>query len=240
MLQTSPHPSTLYLIPVPLAEVEHEVCLPEYNRQVVASLEVFIVEQVRSARRFIRKAVPSKDIDSLTFFELNKHTPSEEIAGFLAPLLQEGKSIGIISEAGCPAIADPGCDVVALAQSKGITVIPLVGPSSILMSLMSSGFNGQSFSFLGYLPIQEGERTEAIRLAERRATAGHTQIFIETPYRNAKLLGELLRLCKPTTKLCIAVNISAPDAEIRTLSIGQWRKEQLELGKRPAIFLLGQ
>lgn len=234
------HQPTLYLIPVPLAEVDHSTCLPEYNRSVVSDLQHFIVENIRSARRFIRAAVRDKDIDTLTFYELNKHTAPETLAEMLHPL-KAGHSIGVISEAGCPAVADPGSDIVALAQRQGIRVEPLVGPSSILMSLMASGMNGQRFAFLGYLPIDEGERSRAIREAEHRAVSlGETQIFIETPYRNERLVADLIRQCKPSTRLCIACEISSPNAIVETRSIGQWRGKTPSIHKRPTIFVLGQ
>ena len=153
---------TLYLIPVPLGETEHSRVLPEYNRTIVRSLHHFIVENIRSARRFLKTADRSIDIDSLTFYELNKHTSAEEVSTYLRPMAT-GESMGVISEAGCPAIADPGADVVAIAQRKGLRVEPLVGPSSILMGLMASGFNGQSFAFKGYLPIGENERLAAFK-----------------------------------------------------------------------------
>lgn len=235
----SPTP-TLYLIPVPLAEVEHSTCLPEYNREVIASLRHFIVEQVRTARRFLKATCPEININELQFYELNKHTPPEAIASYLDPMKQ-GHSIGIISEAGCPAVADPGSDVVAIAQRSQYRVEPLVGPSSILMALMASGMSGQRFAFLGYLPIDERERQRAIREAEQRAlTLGETQIFIETPYRNDKLASELTRLCRPTTRLCIGCEISAPDGRILTRTIAQWRGKLPSLHKRPTIFLLGR
>lgn len=231
---------SLYLIPVPLAEVEHSICLPEYNREVVAKLRHFIVENVRSARRFIRSAVRDMDIDQITFYELNKRTTAEELTSMLAPIAQ-GHSMGVISEAGCPAIADPGSEVVKIAQSRGYRVVPLVGPSSILMALMASGFNGQRFAFLGYLPIDERERTRAIREAESRALSlDETQIFIETPYRNERLVADLIRICHPATRLCIASRITEPDALIQTKSLRQWRGEIPELHKQPTIFALGR
>ena len=159
--------SALYLIPVTLGDVEHRRVLPEYNREVILSIRHFIVENVRTARRFLKKTGPSIVIDNLVFYELNKHTSAEAVAAYLAPLA-EGESVGVISEAGCPAVADPGADVVAIAQRKGYKVVPLVGPSSILMSVMGSGFNGQSFAFHGYLPIDASQRTNAIKKLEGR------------------------------------------------------------------------
>ncbi len=231
---------TLYLIPVPLAEVPHERCLPEYNREIVRELRHFIVENIRSARRFLKANAPEIVIDELTFYELNKHTSPDEIASYLTPMAA-GHSIGVISEAGCPAVADPGSDIVAIAQARGIRVEPLIGPSSILLALMGSGFNGQRFAFLGYLPIDETERSKAIRDAEHRAISlGETQIFIETPYRNEKLVGDLIRLCRPSTRLCIASALTADDSLLQTRSLGQWKGKIPAIHKQPTIFVLGK
>lgn len=231
---------TLYLIPVPLAEVGHDSCLPPRNRHIVRELRHFIVENVRSARRFLKAADRSIDIDALTFYELNKRTSPTELTTFLEPL-GRGCSVGVISEAGCPAVADPGSEVVALAQERGYRVEPLVGPSSILMVLMASGFNGQRFTFLGYLPIEASARVRAIREAEQRALQlGETQIFIETPYRNVPLVEELMRQCRGTTKLCIARGLSSPDALIETRSMKQWQGRLPQLHKVPTIFALGR
>ncbi|MDL2221444.1 SAM-dependent methyltransferase [Parabacteroides sp. OttesenSCG-928-N08] len=229
---------SLFLIPVTLGETEHRRVLPEYNREVIGMIRHFIVENVRTARRFLKKTDPAIVIDELRFYELNKHTSPDEIAGYLAPLAK-GESVGVISEAGCPAIADPGADIVAMAQRKGYTVVPLVGPSSILLSLMASGFNGQSFAFHGYLPIDQNERTQAIKKLEGRIYTEHqTQLFIETPYRNDKLAEELLRSCRPGTRLCIAANISCEEEYIRTRSIAEWKGKLPNLHKKPTIFLL--
>lgn len=231
---------TLYLIPVPLAEVSHESCLPTYNATIIRSLRHFIVENVRSARRFLKAVDRSIEIDSLAFYELNKHTTPEAIASYLSPMKQ-GESIGVISEAGCPAVADPGSDVVALAHREGFRVEPLVGPSSILMALMGSGFNGQRFAFLGYLPIDDGARAQAIRELEHRLlTTSETQIFIETPYRNERLVEELIRLCKPSTRLCIACDLTSPEAILQTRTLSAWRGKIPALHKRPCIFVLGR
>jgi 16S rRNA (cytidine1402-2'-O)-methyltransferase len=198
----------------------------------------FIVEDVRSARRFLKKVERSIDIDTLQFYPLNKHTSPEEISGYLQPLL-EGHSMGVISEAGCPAVADPGADVVAIAQRKGLKVVPLVGPSSIILSVMGSGFNGQSFAFHGYLPIENGERVKTLKLLEQRVYAEHqTQLFIETPYRNGKMVEEILRTCKPQTKLCIAANLTCADEYIRTRTVKEWKGKVPDLSKIPCIFLL--
>ncbi len=229
----------LYLIPVPLAEVEHSECLPIYNKTIILALKHFIVENIRSARRFLKAVDKSINIDELKFYELNKHTSAKAISSYLDPM-KEGHSIGIISEAGCPAVADPGSDVVAIAQKNGFEVCPLVGPSSILLALMASGFNGQGFCFNGYLPIKDDERGKKIKELESKALRGETQIFIETPYRNDKLVQELIRQCKSSTLLCIASNLTSPDSLIQTKSLAQWTKALPRLHKVPTIFLLGQ
>ena len=230
--------AALYLIPVTLGETTLDKVLPAYNQRVIGGISHFIVENVRTARRFLKKSNPDIEIDSLTFYTLNQHTRLEEIAEYLNPLAK-GFSIGIISEAGCPAIADPGADIVAIAQNAGYKVVPLVGPSSILMSLMASGFNGQNFAFHGYLPIEGGERNRAIKTFEQRIySESQTQIFIETPYRNHKLLEDLIRTCRPQTRLCIAADITCENEYIRTRTLKQWSREKIDLQKRPCIFLL--
>lgn len=230
--------AALYLIPVTLGETTIDKVLPAYNQRVIGGISHFIVENVRTARRFLKKSNPDVEIDSLTFYTLNQHTRLEEIAEYLNPLAK-GFSIGIISEAGCPAIADPGADIVAIAQNAGYKVVPLVGPSSILMSLMASGFNGQNFAFHGYLPIEGGERNRAIKTFEQRIySESQTQIFIETPYRNHKLLEDLIRTCRPQTRLCIAADITCENEYIRTRTLKQWSREKIDLQKRPCIFLL--
>ncbi len=228
----------LYLIPTSLGETDLDRILPVYNNEIVNRLDFFIVEDVRTARRFLKKINPATDIDSKTFYVLNQHTRPEEIAGFLKPL-SEGREVGVISEAGCPAIADPGADVVAIAQEKGFKVVPLVGPSSILLALMASGFNGQSFAFNGYLPVQPADRTKAIKRLENRAhNEKQSQIFIETPYRNMKMLEDILAVCQPATRLCIAADITLETEFIRTKTIRDWKKQLPDLNKRPCIFIL--
>ncbi len=230
--------SALYLIPVTLGDTTIDRVLPEYNRQIIAGISHFVVENIRSARRFLRRSNPDIIIDNLTFYTLDEHTRIEDISTLLTPL-REGKPMGIISEAGCPAIADPGADLVAIAQREGLPVVPLVGPSSILMSLMASGFNGQSFAFNGYLPVEPAERTRRIKQLEQRAyQEDQTQIFIETPYRNHKMIEELVRTCRPTTRLCVACDISCENEEIHTRTMAQWKKAKYDLQKRPAIFLI--
>lgn len=232
--------AALYLIPVTLGDTDHRRVLPAYNLEVIRGIRHFIVENTRSARRFLKKADPATDIDSLTFQELNKRTAPEAVASFLEPL-ERGESVGVISEAGCPAVADPGADVVAVAQRRGYRVVPLVGPSSILLALMASGFNGQSFAFHGYLPIDAKERADAIKRLEGRVYAERqTQLFIETPYRNNRLAEELIRLCRPSTKLCIASDLTCADEAVRTRPVKEWAGKVPDLGKKPTLFLIYQ
>lgn len=230
--------ASLFLIPVTLGDTELRRVLPDYNRDVILGIRHFIVENVRTARRFLKKVEPSIVIDDLVFYELNKHTSPEQVSGYLKPLAA-GEPVGIISEAGCPAVADPGADVVALAQRKGYPVVPLVGPSSILLSVMASGFNGQSFAFHGYLPIEAGERMAAIKRLEGRIySENQTQLFIETPYRNRKLAEELIKLCRPSTKLCIASNLTCADEFVRTRPVKEWAGKLPDMDKKPTIFLI--
>ncbi len=231
----------LYLIPVTLGDTPVMQVLPGYNHDVIVGIKHFIVENIRSARRFLKKVEKSIDIDQLTFYELNRHTDRKFISQYLNPL-EKGQPVGIISEAGCPAIADPGADVVAIAQQKGLRVIPLVGPSSIIMSVMGSGFNGQSFAFNGYLPVETPQRVKALKKLETKIySEDQTQSFIETPYRNAKMIDTILNALRPQTKLCIAAGITTPDEFIKTKTIEQWKKEKSkipDLNKIPAIFVL--
>ena len=192
--------TALYLLPVTLGDTPIETVLPSYNHDIIVHIRHFIVEDIRSARRFLKKVDRNIDIDSLTFYPLNKHTSPEALSGYLKPL-EAGESMGVISEAGCPAVADPGADVVAIAQRKGLRVIPLVGPSSIILSVMGSGFNGQSFAFHGYLPIDAPERIKTLKLLEQRIySENQTQLFIETPYRNHKMFDDIVKL--PKTEKC--------------------------------------
>ena len=230
--------TALYLLPVTLGDTPLGNVLPQYNSEVIAGIRHFIVEDVRSARRFLRKVDPQFDIDGSLFFELNKHTSPEDVAGFLRPL-QDGKPMGVISEAGCPAVADPGADVVAIAQRKGLKVVPLVGPSSIILSVMSSGFNGQSFAFNGYLPVKPDERVKKLRQLEQRVyNESQTQLFIETPYRNGKMVEDILSVCRPQTKLCIAANITCEGEFVKTRTVKEWKGRVPDLSKIPCIFLL--
>jgi len=230
--------ASLFLIPTTLGDTTISKVLPDYNKTVLLSLKHFIVENIRTARRFLKKIDQSIDIDALTFFILNKHTSNESIADFLKPI-EEGYSVGIISEAGCPAIADPGAEAVAIAHRKNIRVIPLIGPSSILLALMASGFNGQCFAFHGYLPIDNVQRVKTLKLLEQRVySENQTQLFIETPYRNNKLLDDIIKTCKPATKLCIAADITLDSEYIKTLSVSDWKSRKPELSKRGCIFAL--
>ena len=228
----------LYLIPNLLGETPVEQVLPAYNHEIIMGIRHFIVEDVRTARRFLKQVDRSIDIDQLTFYTLNKHTKPDEISGMLKPL-EEGNAMGVISEAGCPAVADPGADVVAIAQRKGLKVVPLVGPSSIILAVMGSGFNGQSFAFNGYLPIEPDERIKTLKRFEQRAyTENQTQLFIETPYRNAKMMADILKACRPQTHLCIAAGLTTKDEYIKTRTIKDWNGKLPALEKIPCIFLI--
>ena len=231
--------TALYLLPVTLGDTAIDKVLPAYNAGIIREIKHFIVEDVRSARRFLKKVDREIDIDTLSFYPLNKHTSPEDISGYLNPLA-EGHSMGVISEAGCPAVADPGADVVAIAQRRNLKVVPLVGPSSIILSVMASGFNGQSFAFHGYLPIEPKERSKRLKELEGRIYSEHQmQLFIETPYRNHKMLDDILKACRPQTKLCIAANITCEGEYIKTRTVKEWKGTALpDLSKIPCIFLL--
>ena len=233
----------LYLIPTQLSDVPLERVLPAYNIEVVRELRYFVVESLRSARRFLKKCDRDIDIDSLTFHELNEHTDLKDtvsIEAFLDPI-GHGEAVGVISDAGCPAVADPGADLVAIAQRKGYNVFPLVGPSSILMSLMASGFNGQSFAFLGYLPVDAQARQARLKEMIRRIEREHqTQIFIEAPYRNNQLIADLATHLPTGLRLCVASDITGEGQSIVTRTIAQWRQSRYDYHKVPTIFLLYQ
>ena len=214
--------------------------LPARNIELLRGVRPFVVENLRSARRFLRAAVPGFDIDGSSFTELSEHTPRAEVAAMLQPAL-EGHDIGVVSEAGCPAVADPGADLVAEAQQAGLEVVPLVGPSSIIMSLMASGFNGQDFAFAGYLPIDAEQRRSCLRRMEREVrSAGRTYIFIETPYRNNRLIAEMARTLSPASMLCVASDITGPQQNIRTMSVAEWASADYNYDKKPTIFLIGR
>ncbi len=228
----------LYLFPVPMGDTPPSAVLPPSNIEIVRRVKHFIVENIRSARRFLKACDKSIDIDSLTFAELNEHTRPEDVAAMLKPM-ENGEDMGIISEAGCPAVADPGADAVAVAQRKGFKVVPLVGPSSIILSLMASGMNGQSFAFNGYLPIDNTARNAKLKEMERRIRTEHqTQIFIETPYRNNRMLQWLCTAASGELRLCVASDITGPNENIRTQKISQWKKCEYNYDKTPTIFLL--
>lgn len=230
---------TLYLIPCTLGDTLAEQVLPQHVIAVARKLKHFVVEQPKSARQFLSALKPEHPIQSLHFASLNEHTAASELGELLVPLLK-GEDIGLISEAGCPGVADPGADLVLLAHYSGIRVVPLVGPSSILLALMASGLNGQCFAFHGYLPIAEVERNKAIVTLETESVKrNQTQLFIETPYRNEKLFGALLAQCRPLTLLCVATDVTLPGELIRTRSIEQWKTQPApQLNKHPSMFLL--
>lgn len=231
--------SALYLIPVTLGDTPVRQVLPEYNREIILEIRHFIVEEIRTARRFLKQVDRDIDIDSLTFYPMGKHADAALFSKYLDPL-RRGESVGVISEAGCPAVADPGADVVAIAQKENLKVIPLVGPSSILLAVMGSGFNGQSFAFNGYLPIHPSDRAKRLKQLESRSAAEkQTQLFIETPYRNAKMLADILATCNPRTRLCIAAGLTTEHEYLRTLSVKEWKQQGIpELSKIPAIFAI--
>jgi len=232
-------PAALYLIPVTLGDTPLEQVLPAYNREIILQITHFVVEEVRTARRFLKSVEKSIDIDSLSFYPMGKHAEAARFSQYLDPL-RRGEAVGVISEAGCPAVADPGADVVALAQREGLPVVPLVGPSSILLAVMGSGFNGQSFAFNGYLPIDPAARAKELKKLEARsASEKQTQLFIETPYRNAKLIAELLSALRPSTGLCIAAGLTTENQFLCTKTVEQWRRASLpNLSKTPTIFAI--
>lgn len=234
----------LHLIPAPLGENEPSEVIPSPVLEMLKGFDTFVVEEIRTARRYLSKAGLRGRIESLKFHELNEHTPQQEIEAYIS-LFDDGHDVALISEAGLPAVADPGAALVELAHRHGIEVVPYVGPSSLMMSLMASGLNGQSFAFCGYLPAKTDERRAKLRSIEKLSAATkQTQIFIETPYRNDAMLADVLAVCAASTRLCIAANITMPDAYIRTMKVGQWKKELAGkdikgfIGKRPCVFLL--
>ncbi|MBQ6191071.1 MAG: SAM-dependent methyltransferase [Bacteroidaceae bacterium] len=233
--------AALYLIPVTLGETSIDQVLPPYNHEVIMGIRHFVVENIRSARRFLRQTDKAFPIDDCTFFEMGKHADEKQFSQYLQPL-REGKPVGVISEAGCPAVADPGADIVRIAQREGLRVVPLVGPNSMIMAVMSSGLGGQSFAFNGYLPVDASDRAKRLKALESRAwTEGQTQLFIETPYRNEKMFQALLSTLRPQTRLCIAAGITTKDEFIQTLPISEWKKTKLPyLSKIPAIFLINK
>ena len=228
----------LYLIPTPLGEGNPADVLPAPVLELLPALDRFVVEETRTARRFLSQAGLKGHIGALEFHELNEHTAPAEVEAFL-PLFADGHSVGLLSEAGLPAVADPGALLVALCHRHGIEVVPLVGPSSLMLALMASGLNGQSFAFAGYIPAKTEERRAALRTLEKRSAAAHqTQIIIETPYRNDALFADMLQCLNGHTRLCIAANLTCPDQFIRTRCISEWKSHPVTIGKRPCVFVI--
>jgi len=230
---------TLYLIPVPLGHISPEASLPVPVLEQIRRLTHFVVENARSARAFLKAVGTEQALQALQLDELNEHTRPDALDRLLAPL-RAGHDLGLLSEAGCPAVADPGADLVALAQSESIRVVPLIGPSSLLLALMASGLNGQRFAFLGYLPAKDAERAKALRELEVESKKHwQTQIFIETPYRNRQLFDSILQTCQPGTRMAVATDLTLSGESVRTLTVGQWKKETPpEIERRPTVFLL--
>ena len=228
----------LYLIPSPLGENDPAEVIPAPVLKSLEGFRTFVVEEVRTARRYLSKAGLRGKIGELEFHELNEHTDEATIEGYLR-LFDDGNDVALISEAGLPAVADPGAQLVALAHRHGIEVVPCVGPSSLMMALMASGLNGQSFAFCGYIPAKTDERRNRLKTLEKvSAQLRQTQILIETPYRNDSLFSDILSVCGASTRVCVACNITMPDAYIKTMKVAQWKKEGLVIGKRPCVFLL--
>lgn len=231
--------AALYLIPVSISDAPLRDTLPAGNLNILKQLRHLIVENVRTARRFLKRCDPGFDIGAVTFYELNRHTDLNEVSSYLEPL-RHGEPVGVMSEAGCPAVADPGSLPVSIAQREGLRVIPLVGPSSILMALMASGFNGQGFTFNGYLPVDEKERERRLKELENMSRKNDiTQIFIETPYRNNRMVESLVKTLRGDTLICVACDITDPENEsILTMPVSRWKTARYDYNKRPAIFLI--
>ena len=228
----------LFLIPTPLGGDDLRHVLPDAVFETVSRLDTFAVEELRTARRFLSAAGLKGRIDSLELYELNEHSTAQDAERCLKPLL-EGKDVGLLSEAGLPAVADPGAALVRLAHEHDIEVIPLTGPSSLMLALMSSGMNGQNFAFNGYLPVKPQQRKESLRKLERLSVqTGQTQILIETPYRNDAMLADMLEVCKDTTRICIAADITLPTQYIRTRTVAMWKKSPVTVGKHPCVFII--
>lgn len=228
----------LYLIPTPLGNTSLDIVLPEETRRIAAGLKTFVVEQAKTARAFLKQLPTAMPIQQLTLLELNEHTPASELESLIAPLLA-GEDVGLISEAGCPAVADPGANLVRLAHRHGIRVRPLTGPSSILLALMGSGLVGQRFAFHGYLPVKVDDRAKALHELEKRShKEDAAQVFIETPYRNQAMLETLLTACQPDTLLTIACDLTLDSEFLATRSIDAWRRKLPDIQKRPTVFLL--
>ncbi len=234
-------PGRLILFPVPIGAEDVEASLPAYNLQLLNGCHTFIVEELRTARRFLKHVGYQQSIDETTFHILNEHTEPAEIGHYLDPI-DKGEDVGLLSEAGLPCVADPGALVTRMAQSKCVEIVPLVGPSSLMLALMASGLNGQQFAFLGYLPVDRHQRAAAIRSIEQTAIrTGQTQIFIEAPYRNNQMLEALSDTCHPETLICVACDLTLASQTVRTLTAAQWRKhrQNINLHKRNTVFLVG-
>ena len=232
----------LILFPVPIGAEDITSSLPAYNMELMATCRTFIVEELRTARRFLKHAGYPHAIDDTTFYVLNEHTSPEEIDNYL-DAIEKGENIGLLSEAGLPCVADPGAMITKIAQRRGIEIVPLVGPSSLMLALMASGFNGQSFAFVGYLPVDKSKRASAIRHLEERVHREHqTQIFIEAPYRNNQMLEALASTLNPQTMICVACDLTLPTQQIRALAAKQWQQERVnvDLHKRNTVFLIGE
>ncbi len=228
----------LYLIPTTLGEMNADDVLPQTIKRAIDFIDYYIVENEKTARKSIKIVHAEKKQSELKLFLLNKHTDVKEHLSFIQPLLQ-GQNVGLMSEAGCPGVADPGAVIVKLAHEKGIQVVPLVGPSSILLALMASGMNGQSFTFNGYLPIDKSEKKQALKGLEKLSfDKNQSQLFIETPYRNNKLLEDILQTLQPNTMLCIACDITLPSEYIKTMTVNLWKKQKVDLHNRPCIFII--
>ncbi len=228
----------LYLIPSPLGENDPREVIPAPVLESLAGFKTFVVEEVRTARRYLSKAGLKGKIGGLQFFELNEHTGQTTIESYLK-LFDEGNDVALISEAGLPAVADPGAQLVSLAHRHGIEVVPAVGPSSLMMALMASGLNGQSFAFCGYIPAKTDDRRNRLRILEKTSIQlKQTQILIETPYRNDSLFSDMLSVLNASTRICVAANITMPDAYIMTKKVSEWKKDGLTIGKRPCVFLI--
>lgn len=227
---------TLYMIPIPIADDALQT-LPQEISTITSGLRYYFAENIRTARRFLRSLHATLVIDDIQFSEIDKHNGAD--TALLKKWLVAGYQVGLLSEAGCPGIADPGAELAAIAQNVGANVVPLTGPNSLILALMASGLNGQSFSFNGYLPVKEPARSKRIKELETRSVKeNQTQLFIETPYRNDAMLADLLKNCSPKTRICIAQNITAPGAFIKTKTVTDWMKNKPTLGKTPAVFLL--
>jgi 16S rRNA (cytidine1402-2'-O)-methyltransferase len=230
---------TLYLIPVPLAEGAVDASLPAHTLAIACLLNTFVVEHPKTARAWLKAMGHPGPMQAVTMLELSEHTPDKDLDRLLAPLLA-GQDMGLMSEAGCPGVADPGAALVALAHQHGVAVIPLVGPSSLLLALMGSGLNGQQFAFNGYLPVAGEERRKAIKHLEQLAQKGQTQLFIETPYRGASLFKTLLETLAPRTHLTLAIDLTGPEQMLKTQLVSAWKRQPApNLDKRPAVFLIG-